>query len=159
MLVALTTSYAQTPSETSPVTAAADYPVAQRTGRAEPLYAIQVKAVRNFYNRYGDGNNESWYATDYGFRAKFQHDGISFMADYNKKGGWILTIKTYGENKLPKDIRERIRRTYYDQHIFLVQEIDQRNEPVYFVNIEDAGSWLTLRLAGDDMETVAEYEK
>jgi hypothetical protein len=159
LLLALTTGYAQLPPEADALNPGAAYAVNHPLRSPAIPYAIPVNAMRNFYNRYGDAHNESWYITDFGFRAKFQQNNISFIADYNKKGLWLSTIKTYGENELPKAVREQIRRTWYDHHIFLVQEINQRGEPVYLVSIENARSWMKLRLSGDEMETVAVYEK
>lgn len=135
------------------------------TVNAQPLvstlspYAIHINAVRNFYQRYGNDNNETWYATDYGFRAKFQKNGIAFMADYDRKGGWMETIKTYDESKLPTDIRTRVRQQYYDYHISLVKEINHGRQSLYYVNIEDKRSWMVLRVAEDDLEPVGMYEK
>ncbi|MES1223387.1 MAG: hypothetical protein ABUT20_48275 [Bacteroidota bacterium] len=159
MMFLLTTGYAQVSGENSPGTSTTDYASTEVSGKTTPPYSVNIKAVRNFYEKYGDNTNESWYATGYGFRAKFNQDGISYMADYDKKGGWLSTVKTYTENKLPKYIREKVRREYYDHRIFLVKEIDQRRDAVYYINIENNSSWMTLRVTGDDMEAVSVFEK
>ena len=123
------------------------------------LYAVNTAAVRNFYNKYGETNHETWYALDNGYRAKFQRNGIAYMADYNKQGLWLQTIKTYQEDKLPRDIRNKVRREYLDHHIFLVQEINHRRDVVYLLRLEDTHSWMVLRVAGDDMDPGAEFDK
>ena len=134
-------------------------------GNAQPplrtlsTYAIHINAIRNFYEQYGDDNNETWYATEYGFRAKFQQNGIASMADFNKKGGWIRSIKTYNESSLPIDIRRRVRQQYYDYHIFLVKEINQGSATIYEVSIEDSRSWMVLLVAEDNMEPIGVYDK
>ena len=158
-LFLLTTAFAQTAASNNLAIPAADYPSAYPWQHSNIPSGVHIKAVRNCYERYGDDNKESWYATVSGYRAKFQQNGISFMADYGTKGEWLLTIKTYTENKLPKDVRARIKREYYDQQIFLVQEINRHNETVYIVSIEDSSSWAKIRLAGDEMETIAVYTK
>jgi len=160
-LFVLTTVHAQTPSETDAAITLADPTVVRpnEVYKKTTPYSVHIKAVRNLYDRYGDANNETWYSTDYGFRAKFRQDGISFMADYNKRGEWLNTIKTYDETRLPKGIRRKVRQEYYDYHIFLVQEFNRSNETVYLVKIEDARNWKTLRVTDDGTEVLEDYVK
>jgi len=158
-LFALATVHAQTPFEND---IAANIPVnhaASPPGNNASPNGIGVKAVRHFYSTYGDNNNETWYAITNGYRAKFRQNGIAYMADYNKSGGWLRTIKTYAQDKLPQDIRQRVRQTYYDHRISLVQEINQYKQLIYLVSIEDDHSWMVLRLEGDDMEPIEKYTK
>ena len=131
----------------------------QPSAKPGPGREINIKAVRDLYYSYGDNNNETWYATDYGFRAKFVKDSVAFMADYNKKGAWLHTIKTFHENKLSPDIRRKVRSYYFDYHISMVQQIDSPAEVIYLVTIEDARSWIVLQLWDDNMEERAGYQK
>ena len=159
VLMAAITGYTQLPNGAeAPITTTIET-VNKPVSAAPGLYNVNTKAVRNFYDAYGDNQNETWYTTDYGFRAKFKQEGIAYMIDYTKKGAWNQTIKTYDESKLPKDIRAKIKQQYYDQHIFLVSEINKLNETFYLVNIEDKKSWQMLRVTADDMDVVAEYVK
>ena len=160
-LLALATVHAQSPSEADAVATTADQFAVRPDAvyKKTAPYSINIKAVRNLYDRYGDTNNETWYTTDYGFRAKFRQDGISFMADFGKRGEWLNTIKTYDETKLPKDVRRKVRQEYYDYHIFLVQEFNRSNETTYLVKVEDASTWKTLKVTDDEMQILEEYEK
>ena len=159
VLLALATVHAQTPSENEIAATSTGSRAWYPPGNNESPHGIGVKAARHFYNTYGDNNNETWYAITNGFRAKFRQNGIAYMADYNKNGGWLRTIKTYAQDKLPKDIRERVRQTYYDHRISLVQEINQYKQLIYLVSIEDDHSWMVLRLEGDDMEPIESYTR
>jgi hypothetical protein len=158
ILLAVTTVYGQPSLKNAGIPVAHDE-TWQPSAIPGPSYEINIKAVRDFYNSYGDNNNESWYRTNYGFRAKFGKDSVAFMADYNKKGAWIRTIKTFHENRLAPDIRRKVRSKYFDYHISLVQQIDLPVEVIYLVTIEDAGSWMVLQLCEDDMEERAIYQK
>ncbi len=156
---ALAIGHAQTPAENEPSAATNGYAANYTPATTIPTHGIEAKAVRNLYNAYGDNNNETWYATAYGFRAKFKQHQVTFMADYNKKGGWIRTVKTYGQDNLPKELREKVRQTYYDYQITLVQEINQNKQTIYLVSIADNNAWMIVRLEGDDMETIESYVK
>ena len=158
ILLTVTTVYGQPALKNAGVPVAHDE-TWQPSAKPGSPYEINIKAVREFYNSYGDNNNESWYTMNYGFRAKFVKDSVAFMADYNKKGAWIHTIKTFHENKLAPDIRRKVRSKYFDYHISLVQEIDSPAKVIYLVTIEDAGSWMVLQLWEDDMVEGAIYEK
>ena len=131
----------------------------QPSAKPGPGREINIKAVRDLYYSYGDNNNETWYATDYGFRAKFVKDSVAFMADYNKRGAWLQTIKTFHENRLSPDIRRKVRSYYFDYHISLAQQIDSPAEVIYLVTIEDAHSWMVLQLWDDNMEERASYKR
>lgn len=158
-IFALTTGHTQTPAENETPTPVSGYTAYNTPVKSISTHGIEAKAVRNLYKTYGDYNNESWYNTNYGFRAKFKQGGKEFIADYNKKGGWIRTIKTYEQDKLPKELRERVRQTYYDHNITLVQEVNENKQVIYLVSIADNTSWMILRLEGDDMDTIASYQK
>lgn len=155
----LATGHTQTPSDNEATPAAYAYTPDYAPATSIPTHGIEAKAVRNLYNVYGDNNHETWYATPYGFRAKFKQQQVAFMADYTKKGSWIRTVKTYEQDKLPKEMREKVRQTYYDHKITLVQEINQNKQVIYLVSIADNTSWMILRLEGDDMEVMETYVK
>ena len=90
-----------------------------------PVDVINSKAVRDFSKVFKQASNEAWFVTDDGFVVKFKQDGVETRADYNKKGNWLHTIRTYDENKLPADIRHRVKSSYYDYDILQVQEIEK----------------------------------
>lgn len=135
------------------------YPEIETAVPAEKAYAVNTKAMRNFKKQFSDASGDSWYAMKGGYRVKFLQENVYAMADYTRKGDWVCTIKTYGENKLPRAIRNSVRQAYFDHRIFLVQEIKTTQNMVYLVKIEDDHSWMTLRVSDQDIEELEVYEK
>jgi hypothetical protein len=136
------------------------YPNIESPVPAERMNASNTKALRAFKKENPNVTKESWYAhNDGGYRVKFLKDGLYQMSDYSAKGNWLRTISTYGENRLPRNIREKVKSQYFDYNIFLVQEITMHNSKIYLVSIEDKKSWMTLRVTEDEMEVIEDLVK
>lgn len=125
-----------------------------------PGDAINSKAVREFIKEFKQASNEAWFVTDGGFVVKFKQGGIETRADYNKKGNWLHTIRTYDENKLPADIRHRVKSSYYDYNILQVQEIEKpSNTFTYIVHLEGKTKLINLRITDENMEEWQKFDK
>jgi hypothetical protein len=152
------TGYAQSTSDQ--ILASNYYPQIKFPVSADRMNAGNTRAMRSFRKENPDVSQESWYAhNDGGYRVKFLKNGIYNMADYSANGNWLKTISTYGENKLPRSIREKVRSQYYDHNIFLVQELESPKSKIYLVKIEDKNSWMTLSVTDDDMEIIESLVK
>ncbi|HEY2722988.1 MAG TPA: hypothetical protein VGI82_14745, partial [Chitinophagaceae bacterium] len=76
---------------------------------------IPSPAVLKSFTRNNKGiTDEKWYETSYGYVAKFNLKGIGYRTDYDKKGNWLYTIRTYDETKLPEEVRQFVKSNYYD---------------------------------------------
>jgi hypothetical protein len=91
-----------------------------------PAYrnSINVRAVRHFLLNFDNVSGEEWYEAPNMFAVMFTLNNINYRVDYDKKGNWIETFRTYDENKLPPDTKDIVKSSYYDYKIFLVQEIE-----------------------------------
>jgi hypothetical protein len=79
---------------------------------------------------------------------------------YDNKGRWVYTIKWYGEKDLPRSVRTLVKRTWYDHTITQVDEVLQGNAPVvYIVHMEDATSWINVRICEQEITETTEYVK
>ena len=115
------------------------------------IATINAKAVKSFSKSYQKQNNANWFILNDGFVAIFTEDGVKTKAYYDAKGRSAGEVRTYQEDKLPKDIRHMVKSTYYDFHIFLVNEVTVGNAKVYLIKIEDSKSFKTLRVQDDEM--------
>ena len=123
------------------------------------LSSINEKAVKHFSKNYDKQSNASWYAVDDGFVAIFTEDGIKTKAYYDPKGRPVGEVRTYQEDKLPKEIRHMVKSTYYDFNIFLVNEVSVGNAKVYLVKIEDSKSFKTIRIQDGEMTETEAFIK
>jgi len=123
------------------------------------LSSINEKAVKNFSKSYDKQNKASWFAVEDGFVAIFTEDGIKTKAYYDPKGRPVGEVRTYQEDKLPKEIRHMVKSTYYDFNIFLVNEVSVGNAKVYLVKIEDNTSFKTIRIQDGEMTETEIFTK
>jgi len=130
----------------------ADEPKAEAT-------SINAKAVKNFSKSYHQQGNASWFAIDGGFVAIFTEDGVKTKAYYDSKGRPMGDVRTYQEDKLPKEIRHMVKSTYYDFNIFLVNEVKVGTAKVYLIKIEDTTSFKTIRIDDEGMTETEAFNK
>ena len=127
--------------------------------KADPASSINEKAVKNFSKSYSKQSNASWFTLDDGFVAIFTADGIKTKAYYDRKGRSVGEVRTYQEDKLPKEIRHMVKSTYYDFTIFLVNEVTVGNAKVHLIKIEDQTSFKTIRVQDGEMTETEAFTK
>ena len=111
-----------------------------------------TKAGREFWKKYGEGKNESWYKLAAGFLAEFSDGAARYKSVFDYKGNWLYSIKEYNEQGLPKEVRELVKSTYYDYSIVWVKEVSQNQSVVYVVHISDGKSWKDVLVQDGEME-------
>ncbi len=127
------------------------------------LDAVSTKAMKAFKKSYENVSDEKWTSIKDGFTAKFNLDGISSTVFYSKSGKWEGSLKCYSENKLPVEIRNIVKRTYFDDKITQVQEIetgDTQGAPTYIVHLEGADDFKLIRVSSEgEMDVYEEFKK
>jgi hypothetical protein len=121
--------------------------------------AVNVRALRHFKNSYEDTTGSRWYQIRDGFMVKLTRNNVAVRMGYNKQGGWENTIRTYTENKLPFEIRDIVKRAYYDCSIEIVEEIEVRRGLYYLVHICDNRSWKNVLVHEGELELIEEIRK
>lgn len=126
-----------------------------------PLMIVNTKAMRNFVKSYESAVDPEWVSLkDGGYLCRFVIDNVRCRAFYGEKGAWLLTLASYEENKLPRDIRAIVRNSYYDHTITYVDEISvPGRSKIYLVQIQDDKGIKMLRVSDGEMETVRELVK
>jgi hypothetical protein len=115
----------------------------------EPSYYnnISTRAIRNFVADYPEVSNENWFCTQDLFIAMFTLNDVNYRIDYDRKGNWIETFRTYNERSLPDDVKQSVKGSYYDYDIYLVQEIQQPFHPnVYIIHLDGKKRLINLQV-------------
>ncbi len=89
-------------------------------------------------------------------------NGVSNLIYYTKKGQWEGSLKVYSEDKLARDIRDIVKREYYDYDITSVQEIetfDSYGIPTYIVHLEDSNNIKLIRVRYGVMDVYSAFKK
>ena len=157
-----TCGYAQNNELTDPITDLAHNNVkASRNMSATgvPATSINTKTVKNFKKNYKTSNAVSWFDIKDGILAEFKEDEITTKVFYDRKGNKTASIRSYFENKLPRDIRHQVKSHYYDFNIFYVQEVTVGDKTAYLVKIEDPLSFKTIRVVDGEMDELEAFTK
>lgn len=111
-----------------------------------------MKAAREFWKKYGEGKNESWYKLDAGYLAEFSETTVRYKSVFDRKGNWLYSIKEYSEKELPKEVRDLIKSSYYDYSIGWVKEVSQNQAVVYVVHIASGSDWKDILVQDGEMD-------
>ena len=122
--------------------------------------AISPKAVTSFHKTFKNISDEKWYEMSDATRAKFTLNDVHYMVDYDKKGNWLHTIRTYAEKGLPTDVRQEVRTTYLDYSIICVKEITlPHSDETYVVYLEGPSNFINLRITNGELDEWQKYNK
>jgi hypothetical protein len=104
-------------------------------------------------------DNLSWNKGVDGYVASFSRDGIRHAAYYNNGGSLTYLVISYGEDKMPAEIRRMVKSTYFDYSISWVSEIHNDDKVVYLVNIEDANHIKQVVASEEGLKIYKEFDK
>ena len=125
------------------------------------LNPYAVKAAKRFTKQYRE-KNARWTEESDCWVAAFSRDGIDYSIYYDKRGNWVGSVKSYEENNLPKDLRDEIRREYFDYNIYVVKELESIQNidaPSYLVTLENAKSVKQVMISENKMSIYREFSK
>jgi len=134
-----------------------------RENVSEPVYYynnISTRAIRDFVMNFPEVSNENWFCTPDLFVAMFTLNDINYRIDYDRKGNWIETFRTYDETNMPSDLRESVKGSYYDYNIYLVQEILQPfHAAIYIVHLDGKKKLINLQVCNGVMHEWQKFKK
>jgi len=125
------------------------------------LNTVNTKAMKSFTKKY-KVFDEKWSLGADCIIASYDLNSVSYFIYFDKKGHWEASLKIYGEDKMPKDIRTEIKREYFDYKILAVQEIESgsdRAQPTYVVNLQGENDYKLIRIRDGDMDVYKEFKK
>jgi hypothetical protein len=133
----------------------------RETASVSPLMLVNTRAMRNFVKSYSSAVDANWQPVkEGGWQVFFIADSIRCRALYSKRGNWLFTLRSYNENRLPRDVRSIVRSTYYDYAITYIDEVSAPGQATtYLVQIQDEKGIKILQVADGEMETLRELAK
>ena len=166
LLILHSDTFAQIKSDKTPIAnKSVDFVASEESnrfidGKSE---SVNTKAARDFNRRFKLSAAVTWLEAADGYRAKFENDGVTIWVDYDRKGCWTHTIRIYGEQRLPAEIRHIVKSTYYDHSIKTVHEVELPNDDpgnrCYLIRLENEKTFIDLRLYDGEMEVIRQWTK
>jgi hypothetical protein len=112
------------------------------------------RAKAHFKENYAEVQNGTWYtAPDNSMYCIFHRGNTTDRVFYDSRGYWQFTLVSYLPSELKMQIRQQIADQFEGYRITYVNEVQSAyDEPIYMVNIENAGNIKVLKVSGDDIE-------
>lgn len=125
---------------------------------------IDDNLIKTFSTSFPKAEKVNWYELPKAWVVNFVGDGIRSRVVYLKDGTVTEFTRYYFESNLPFLVRNSIKKHYRNKTIFGVVEVSKilengESSIEYFVKLEDAKSWMTVKLDTEGNLTVEEKYK
>ena len=119
---------------------------------------VSEKVLNAFKQTFYNPKEVAWYAGDNGsYEVYFKCGDITSKVWYDKEGNITTAYRYYSESSLPPVILGKIKMKYSDKTVFGVTEISNDAGVYYYVKLEDAKNWITIK--ADALGVLEVYEK
>ena len=121
---------------------------------------ISSKTMENFNRMFAGATRVSWAKDKNNLDWVYcETKGKSHRAAFNKKGQLLYSITTYREDMLPSDVLLMVKNIYYSKQIFGVTEVNVLDKTAYVIILEDATSWLHIKVLDGEITEENMYLK
>ena len=118
------------------------------------------KALKAFKSTFKDAENVVWTDAADIYTVKFSQQGINTFVKYDGDGNFISSRRYYGAGQLPVDIQCKLKKKFSDKSIFGVTEFIVGDDVNYYVKMQDAKTWITVKVDNArNMEVTEKYGK
>jgi len=123
-------------------------------------YTISDKLLQAFKQAFPDAQQVKWAEMEDKYMVNFRQGDILTKIEYDKEGNFLSSIRYYSEKTLPVNVLVRLQKKYADKKVFGVTEITSDNMVEYYIKLEDANNWITVKSNADgNMQVVEKYKK
>ena len=121
---------------------------------------VSEKVMKVFKETFKDAENVVWTDAANLYTVKFTQQGINTFVKYDEDGNFISARRYYTGEKLPVDVQCALMKKFAGKTIFGVTEYTVGDDINYFVKLEDAKSWTTVKIDNArNMEVTEKYNK
>src|SRR5215213_274947 len=116
---------------------------------------IDKKVLQVFDSSFPNAKDVSWQELKDSYEVYFIRDGMRHRVLYSKDHSYLRITRYYNEETLPQQIRFLLKETYVGKSIFGITEVSEieknQNDKkhltlTYYVRMEDAKTWLTVKV-------------
>ena len=127
---------------------------------AHPVKNINENLIRTFKETYPNAVQVSWKEYSETYVVYFVQEGIRVNLIFKKDGSFVSSLRYYKEEYLPYYLLAHVRGKYPEKKLYSVTEISSPNSIEYFIKLEDAKNWITLKVDSDgNMKEVEKFRK
>jgi hypothetical protein len=121
---------------------------------------INEKLVQAFRETYPNAVQVSWKEYPETYAVYFAEEGIKATIIFKKDGSFVSSTRYYGEEYLPYYLVAAIREKYPEKKIYGVTEMSSPSGVDYYIKLEDANKWVTLKIDSEgNIRLVEKFKK
>ena len=127
--------------------------IKSNNNKLAPVSASE-RAKAHFKENFTEVQDVAWYnAPDNSLYCTFHRGNTVDRVFYDSRGYWQFTLISYEPSELKMHIRQQLSDRFEGYRITYVNEIQSSyDEPIYMVNLENAGNIKVVKVTGDDIE-------
>jgi hypothetical protein len=123
-------------------------------------FSISEKLLKTFKQTFPDAEQVKWMEQADKYTVNFTENGILTKIDYDKEGNFVSSLRYYTERNLPVNIICKLQKKYSDKKVFGVTEMTTDGTVEYYIKLEDATNWITVKSNVDgNLQVVEKYKK
>jgi hypothetical protein len=107
---------------------------------------VSEKALKAFKATFSDAENVVWSDASNIYTVRFTSQGIRTFVKYDDDGNFISSRRYYNVEMLPVDLQCKLKKRFADKKVFGVTEYTVGDDINYYVTLEDAKNWLTVKI-------------
>lgn len=124
---------------------------------------VSERAKKTFVKTFPKAEDINWTESKNGdlYTAYFWLYDVKTVANFDKDGTLISVLRYYKEDHLPLTVLALIKSKYDAQTVAGVTEYskNQNEDVAYYVKLEDATHWYTVKVVGNQMEETEKLDK
>jgi hypothetical protein len=118
------------------------------------------RVLKAFNETFGTATEVRWEEYPKYFTVSFVNSGIRTKVNYDKEGKMLSSLRYYAPQYLPLNILNKISSEHPKKKMFGVTEVTHDGNVVYYIKLEDATNWYTLKVDVDgNSQQTEKYKK
>jgi len=117
---------------------------------------INEKLLQAFRETYPNAVQVNWMEYPETYVVYFAEQGVKATIIFNKDGKFVRSTRYYQEENLPYYLVAAIKEKFPAKKIYSVTEISTASGVDYYIKLEDAKTWMTLKLDSEGNIRVVE---
>jgi hypothetical protein len=121
---------------------------------------VSEKVRKTFETTFTDAENISWSKAGNIYSVRFTQQSITSDVRYDEEGNFMSSRRYYQAAALPVDIQCRLQKKLPGKTVFGVTELSAGSQVLYFIQMEDAVSWTSIKVTAErDIEILEKINK
>ncbi len=115
------------------------------------------KVLKSFKETFANAEEVKWAEYENYYTVSFVSGKVRAKVNYDKEGNMLGSTRYYEPNLLPIGILNQVKKAHPKKSLFGVTEITANGELHYYIKMEDAKYWTTIKV--DDSGNSSVYER